>query len=182
MTASSTATATATDRDAALTAIVTATQGAVDLDPAAATVTFTADGQATGTVATQLRTRGHRLTIDEPATLGGDDTGANPVEHALAALISCQVVTYRFWAAQLQITVDDVRVEAAGDLDVRGFFGLDDGVRPGFGQIRLDVHVTGPESPERYAELHAAVDAHCPVLDLFSRPTPVQVRLHPHQL
>lgn len=173
---------TTTDRDEVLAAIVTATQGAVDRDPTAAHVTFAADGRSTGTVATQLRTRGHRFTVDEPAALGGADTGANPVEHALAALISCQVVTYRFWAALLQIAVDDVQVEAVGDLDVRGFFGLDESVRPGFGQIRLDVHVTGPESPERYAQLHAAVDAHCPVLDLFTQPTPVQVRLHPHQL
>jgi putative redox protein len=33
--------------------------------------------------------------------------------------------------------------------------------------------VTGPESAERYAELAAAVDQHCPVLDLFQNPVPV---------
>ena len=35
------------------------------------------------------------------------------------------------------------------------------------------VTVTGPESDERYAELAAAVDEHCPVLDLFKNPVPV---------
>ena len=35
----------------------------------------------------------------------------------------------------------------------------------------------GPESAERYRELADAVDAHCPVLDLFSNPTPVERRL-----
>ena len=33
--------------------------------------------------------------------------------------------------------------------------------------------MTGPESPGRYAELAAAVDEHCPVLDLFRNPVPV---------
>jgi len=90
------------------------------------------------------------------------------------------VVTYRFWAARLGIRLDDVgirlddvEIDAVGDLDVRGFFGLDDEVRAGFGDIRLDVRLTGPERPERYAELQQAVDAHCPVLDLFTNPTPV---------
>ena len=32
---------------------------------------------------------------------------------------------------------------------------------------------TGPESPERYQQLAAAVDEHCPVLDLFRNPVPV---------
>ena len=37
----------------------------------------------------------------------------------------------------------------------------------------LSMTVTGPESAERYAELAAAVDEHCPVLDLFKNPVPV---------
>ena len=64
-------------------------------------------------------------------------------------------------------------MRAEGDLDLRGFFGVDETVRPGLTAIRLDVSVTGPESPERYQELAAAVDEHCPVLDLFRNPVPV---------
>jgi putative redox protein len=43
-------------------------------------------------------------------------------------------------------------------------------VRPGFSAVRVEVTVTGPERPERYQELAAAVDQHCPVLDLFANP------------
>jgi putative redox protein len=60
-----------------------------------------------------------------------------------------------------------------GDLDIRGFFGFDDTVRPGFTAVRVNVTVNGPEPPERYQELAAAVDEHCPVLDLFQNPVPV---------
>ena len=61
-----------------------------------------------------------------------------------------------------------------GDLDVRGFFGFDDSVRPGFSGVRVKVEISGPESEEAYRALAATVDAHCPVLDLFSNPTPVE--------
>ena len=118
-----------------------------------------------------------RFVVDEPASLGGEDAAANPVEVALGSLIACQVVTYRFWADRLGIALEGVDVEAEGDLDVRGFFGLDDGVRPGFGAVRLRVALSGPESPQRYEELKAAVDAHCPVLDLFGNATPLSVEL-----
>jgi uncharacterized OsmC-like protein len=95
------------------------------------------------------------------------------VQYALASLGSCQAITYRFWAEQLGISFDSLTVRVEGDLDIRGFFGFDDTVRPGFSAIRVDVTVTGPGSDERYSELAAAVDAHCPVLDLFKNPVPV---------
>jgi hypothetical protein len=45
--------------------------------------------------------------------------------------------------------------------------------------VRVTVRVSGPETPERYAELREAVDVHCPVLDLFGNATPVSTRLEP---
>ena len=58
-----------------------------------------------------------------------------------------------------------------------GFYGVDDGVRAGLSAVRVEVTVAGPESEERYAELAAAVDEHCPVLDLFQNPVPVSREL-----
>jgi hypothetical protein len=46
-------------------------------------------------------------------------------------------------------------------------------VRPGFSAVRVQVGISDPESPERYQQLAAAVDEHCPVLDLFRNPVPV---------
>lgn len=164
-------------RDTLLTGIARATADAVARDSAAAVVRFSATGRAAGTVATDVRARRHAFAVDEPASLGGDDTATNPVEYALGAVIGCQVVTYRFWAARLGIAVDDIAIEADGDLDVRGFFGLDDAPRAGFTEVRVRVRLTGPESTERYTELQQVVDAHCPVLDLFARATPIHTTL-----
>lgn len=166
-----------TDRDIALNEIITATEAAVADDVGQAVVVFRADGEGVRQVATDIRIGDHRVTVDEPPTLGGDNTDPNPVETVLAGLLSCQVVTYRFWAAKLGIPLDRVRIETEGDLDVRGFFGLDDAVRPGFGEVRVTVRLDGPAGPERYRELQEVVDRHCPVLDLISYPTTVVTTL-----
>lgn len=73
--------------------------------------------------------------------------------------------------------MDDIRIDAEGDLDARRLFGIEESVRPGFGAVRLHVVFDGPESEERYQDLRNAVDAHCPVLDLFANATPVSVTI-----
>lgn len=171
-------TSTAVDNRAeALRGIVGATAAAVSTDVAKAAVVFRATGSGVSGVATDIRIGRHSSLIDEPPALGGTDAAPNPVETALAGLLSCQVVTYRFWAAKLGIPLEDIHIETQGDLDVRGFLGLDDGVRPGFGDVRVKVRLSGPASAEQYRALQAAVDQHCPVLDLFSNPTPVSTEL-----
>src|SRR3984957_9701978 len=147
---------------------------AVEADPAQAAPAFSVTGQLVGTTEVAIRARGHQLTVDEPPVLGGADLGANPVEHALISLASCQAITYRFWAAKLGIELDGLEVTAEGDLDVRGFFGFDDSVRCGLTAVRLRITPLGPEPAERYQQLADAVDAHCPVLDLFRNATPVE--------
>ncbi len=148
-------------------------QGRIAADPAAAQLTYRVRGTGEGSVATRLRAGAHEFLIDEPAALAGDDVAASPVEVALGALIACQVVVYRLYADALGIAVDDIDVTAEGDLDARRLFGIDDTVRAGFTAVRLAITVTGPETAERYEHLKAAVDEHCPVLDLVANATPV---------
>jgi uncharacterized OsmC-like protein len=155
--------------------VIDATKSAIATDVKNGQAVFRSEHDLVGvTEVASLTGSGHHVTVDEPPSLGGGNVAANPVEYALIALGSCQAITYRFWAAQLGIALDGVHVDVEGDLDVRGFFGVDDSVRPGFGAVRLRVRLSGPEQAERYEELARAVDAHCPVLDLFSNPVPVK--------
>lgn len=156
---------------------ITATAEAVERDPANAQALVRTSGRLTGTTEVTLRSGRHTVVVDEPASLAGQDAAPGPVDYAVIALASCQAVTYRFWAEKLGIALDDVEVSVEADLDLRGFFGLDDGVRPGFTGVRVAVTPTGPESAERYQQLADAVDEHCPVLDLFSNATPVERRV-----
>ncbi|MCW4465640.1 OsmC family protein [Glutamicibacter sp. MNS18] len=143
-------------------------------DPANGQLTFSTTGEGIGSVASTIKAGKHSFQVDEPAPLAGDDIAASPVEYALGALASCQIVVYRLYAQQLGIQVDDISITANGDLDVHGLFGANDAVRPGFSDVQLEVQITGPEALERYEELQRVVDERCPVLDIFKNPVPVQ--------
>ncbi|MGW4243810.1 OsmC family protein [Nocardia sp. NPDC004722] len=166
-----------TELSTPLNAIVEATAQAIAEDAAKGQVTFRAAGTPEGTVGSAIALGQYTVRVDEPPALGGEGSAPNPVEVYLASLIACQVVTYRFWAQRLGVTVEELSIDAEGDLDVRGFFGLDDTVRPGFQAVRVTVRISGPETAERYAELQRVVDAHCPVLDLTTGHTPVETTL-----
>lgn len=122
---------------------------------------------------TEARIRDFKLTVDEPEALGGTDKGPNPVELVLAALGTCQEITYRLYADALGIPVDGVSVTVEGDVDLRGFFSAKDGVRPGYAAIRATVTLDSPASEEDLNRLKETVDRHCPVLDILRNPVPV---------
>lgn len=147
--------------------------GALTATPAHARATFAATASLERGLQVDVHARQHTIAIDEPPTLGGTDLGANPVEVVLGGLIACQAISYQVWAAKLGVALDSVRIEAEGDIDLLGFFGIDDDVRPGFGDIRLKVRLAGPEDAAQYTALADAVDAHCPVLDNLRNPVPV---------
>lgn len=170
-------TTTAEERAERLAAANAAWADRIAARPASAQLTFNVTGRSTGSVATEIVAGRHRFLVDEPTALAGDDAGPSPVEYALAALISCQVVVYRLYAHAHGIRIDDIEIDAEGDLDARRLLGIDREVRAGFSAVRLVVKVTGPESRERYEQLQSVVDAHCPVFDLFQNPVPVSVRL-----
>lgn len=165
------------ERSAALQAAGAAWHERIAQDPKHALIRPSARGVGGAGVSTQIRTGGHELVIDEPTGLGGQNTGANPVELALAALIGCHVVVYRLYAEALGITIDEISGKADGDVDVRTLLGIEGGGRAGFSEIRASITITGPETAERYEELKDIVDAHCPILDLFQNPTPVVTSL-----
>jgi putative redox protein len=136
---------TAAERATRLTEAGTAWGKRIAANVANGQLTYRVRGTGEGSVASTITAGKHSFRVDEPAALAGDDIAASPVEFALGALISCQIVVYRLYAQALGIRVDEIDVKAEGDLDAR------------------------------YQELRAAVDAHCPVLDLFANATPVTV-------
>ena len=93
---------------------------------------------------------------------------------ALAALGSCQAITYRYWASELGLRLDGVTITVEADFDMGAFFGFPGAGSPAPFGVRCSVVLDGPEPAARYEDLAAAVDEHCPVLDLFSRPVPVE--------
>jgi uncharacterized OsmC-like protein len=77
----------------------------------------------------------------------------------------------------LGIPLKDVSVQLEGELDLRGFFGAAEGVRPGFLNITGTVTFDSEAPAEELQHLKSVVDAHCPVLDLFNNATPVKIAI-----
>lgn len=135
--------------------------------PAAAKVVFRASTvSADDAFSADVQIRGFGIRLDEPAELGGTDTGPNPVEAVLAALGSCQAIVYRAYANALGLRLDRVEVDARGHLDVRGFLG-DPGVPAGFERVTFATRIVSPEPAGKIAELARLVEQHCPVLDIL---------------
>ncbi len=160
------------ERAERLTGAGTAWNERIAADPSTAALTYKVTGRGIGSVATEIQAGKHRFLVDEPGALAGDDYAASPVEYALGALVSCQVVVFRLYAQALGLTIDTIEITAEGDLDVRKLFGIDEAGRAGFHDVRVKVDITGPHTAEQYENLRQVVDAHCPVLDLFANAVP----------
>jgi len=155
-----------------------ATSSALREAPDKGVVTFRAQSRQIEGVRSDVRIRNFdAIPVDEPPALGGVDSAPNPVEYALLALATCQEITYRLHADALGIPLDGVAVSVEGDIDLRGFFAVDPAVRPGFTAIRGTVRLDSPAPASELQRLREHVDAHCPVLDLISSPTPVAFKL-----
>ena len=153
------------------------TRSALREEPSNGAATFTSESQQVGGLVSKALVRQFELTVDEPKQLGGTDTGPNPVELVLAALGTCQEITYRLYADSMGIPVNGISVKLDGHLDLRGFFNVDPSIRAGYDRIDATVTIDSPASDADLARLKAAVDAHCPVLDIVSKPVPVNLKM-----
>jgi uncharacterized OsmC-like protein len=161
----------------ALRQLIGETQSRFQADPESAVMTFESDSRLQDGLRSEAAMRDHRLVVDEPQALGGTDAGPNPVELILAALGTCQEITYRAYATALGIPLDSVAVKLTGTIDLKGFFAVDDAVRPGYQRISGTVQLRSSASEAEIEKLRAAVNAHCPVLDIITKPVPVQLDL-----
>jgi len=115
------------------------------------------------------------LSADEPEVLLGKDTGANPVEHLLHALASCVTTSMVYHAAARGISIDHVESLLEGNLDLRGFLGLDPSIRNGYQGIRMTLRIKANVSDEQFRYLSSFGPKFSPVFDSLVRGVPVDV-------
>jgi uncharacterized OsmC-like protein len=152
-------------------------QSVFSQEPEKAKAVFRSTSRLVEGLKCEVRSGDHSMTIDEPEMLGGTNQGPNPVEVVLSALGACQEITYRLYADKMEIPVTGVEVEVFGNIDLCGFFAVDDNVRPGYTDITANVKIESTASDEDIQRLIEAVDAHCPVLDIISNSTPVEINV-----
>ena len=129
------------------------------------------------TIGGQQVPRQFSFDIDEPFELGGSNRFANPQEHLLAALNACMTVGYVAQCAVRGITLEKLEIETHGDIDLRGFLGINSAVPPGYEALNYVVRIKGSGTKEQFAEIHKAVMATSPNFHNVSRPVDLKPTL-----
>lgn len=154
---------------------------AIGRDPARAAVQFRVKTKWTGqtrsessvesyTIGGEEVPRRFRIVADEPHELLGTNSAPNPQELLMSAVNACMMVGYVANAALRGITLESCHIETHGELDLRGFLGLDDAVPPGYRRLHYTVTLEGDGTREQYEEIHQAVQATSPNHFNMSRP------------
>ncbi|SFR96496.1 Uncharacterized OsmC-related protein [Halomicrobium zhouii] len=171
---------------------VSALEGAIESiteDPAGGAFTFRAETEwedALKSVTTidefdhageTVHTREFTLQGDEPEQILGERAGPNAVELLLGALGSCLSVGYAANAAAMGIELDDLSFEMEGDLDLRGFLGISEDVRPGYESMTCTAHVASDASEEDLAALRERVEKTSPLVDAITNEVPLETRI-----
>ena len=125
------------------------------------------------TLAGEVVPRSFTIVADEPHELLGTNAAPNPQELLMSAVNACMVVGYVAQASVRGITLDTCRIETEGELDLRGFLGIDESVPPGYRRISYTVFLEGDGTREQYEEIHQAVMATSP--NYFNMAQPIQM-------
>jgi len=117
---------------------------------------------------TELRVRDHAFVADEPASVGGGDSGPTPYDYLLASLGACTAMTLRMYATRkgwpLEEAVVHLRNARSHAAD------CEDCEKQAVGIRRLErrVDLKGPLTDEQRARLMAIADR-CPVKQTMER-------------
>ena len=131
------------------------------------------NGFYAGNAEDTTRNEAFTLDADEPLIAAGQDSAPNAMEYVLHALATCLTGTLVYHAAVRGIEIDSVESSYAGDMDVRGLFGLSDDVRKGFNKVTVNMRVKSKASVDELTELALF----SPVYDIISKSLPVEFKL-----
>ncbi len=121
--------------------------------------------------------RKFKIAVDEPLELLGENTAPNPQEMLMTALNACVMVGYVAGAAVNGITLEKLELETSGELDLRGFLGIDASIRPGYEAISYKVRIKGNGTPEQFQEIHENVMKTSPNYFNVSQPIRIDAEL-----
>ena len=97
------------------------------------------------------------LRVDEPLQLCGTNQFANPQEHLLAAINACMIVGYSAVAAHMGVALTKLEIRTCGEIDLRGFLGIDESVTPGYESLQQTVTIAGDATAEQLRQIHEIV-------------------------
>lgn len=115
----------------------------------------------------EIAVRGHRVPVDQPMDVGGDDTAPTPTELFVAALASCVAFYGRRFLARHGLA-ENLRVEAT--------YELSHGSPTRVEEIVLSVHTEAVVPPARMTAFQRVLE-HCTVHNSMREPPQVRIAL-----
>lgn len=104
----------------------------------------------------------HKISVDEPKSMGGKDSAADPMSTMLTALVACENVMAQIISKEMNIVIEDISFKVDGLLDPSGLMGNLE-VKPYFEKVNVEAYVKTSATQEQVEELSHKVDQRCPV-------------------
>lgn len=117
------------------------------------------------------------IAADEPIALFGGGAAPNPQMLLFAALASCVMSSFVANASVRGIRLDQLELDVEGELDLRGFLGVEEGMNPGYDELTLVCRVKGDATSKQLQECLEAGTHFSPNFQSLSRAVKVHYRL-----
>ena len=108
--------------------------------------------------------------VDEPLQLGGANAYANPQEYLLGSLNACLIAGFAALCALHGYTIETLEIATEGDIDLRGFLGVDASVSPGYDALKTTLSVKGSASAAEFSKVFDMAVATSPNVHNIRRP------------
>jgi uncharacterized OsmC-like protein len=124
---------------------------------------------------TTKRREAFTVVSDYPDEMGGMSKGPTVCEMCMASIASCISQTIVAYATMMGIKLDSIRIETEGDVDIRGFTGVSEKVRPGAQEFRINVHLDSKTaSKEQLEKLYELGKKFSPAVDTLTHGTTIK--------
>ncbi len=124
---------------------------------------------------TVKRQESFTLVSDFPYELGGASKGPTVCEMCMASIASCISQTIVAYATMMGVQLDSIRIETEGDMDIRGFTGVSEVVRPGAQEFRINIHLESKTaSKEQLEKLYELGKKFSPAMDTLTHGTTIK--------
>src|SRR5207249_9227167 len=111
---------------------------------------------------------------DFPNQLSGEGRGPTVCESCMGSLAACLTQTIVAHATSRGIQIDSIDIDVEGDVDLRGFTGISNDVRPGAQQFRVNMNIkSNNTSIEQINELYEIGKRFSPAFDTLTNGTSV---------
>lgn len=122
------------------------------------------------------RSTDYKTQYDFPAQLSGEERGPTVCEGCMGALAACLTQTMVAHATSRGIQLDGIDINVEGEVDMRGFTGISNNVRPGAQQFRINMNIrSSSASKEQLDELREIGKRFSPAFDTLTKGTSVVI-------